>query len=70
MSPTPEPRPGHYTDSCRTVYEATRKGKPPQWHLQRLIGWDGHCYTDQPFAADHFPQAVQRGTFQLIPETK
>lgn len=59
--------PGHYEDSSGTVYAAKQSGKPPVWHLTRLIRFDGHCHDERPFPREDFPRCVERGTFKFIP---
>ena len=64
-TPAPQPTPGRYLDTAGTLYEATRKGRPPGWYLQRLSGYQ-RTYDDAPFPYEQFPLAVQSAAFTLI----
>ena len=61
MSPSPEPRPGLYADSCGTHYHATRHPKTGWW-LDK-------CGSPQPpYQRPDFNAAVLAGLFIFLPQ--
>ena len=65
MSPPPEPRLGHYRDSCGSIYEASRH-KTTGWHLCKWRYPNGHPANGTPFPAPGFPQSVHLQHFILV----
>ena len=64
----PEPRPGHYRDSCGSIYAATRH-KTTGWHLQKWRRANGQPVDGGVFPAPSFPHSVQLGHFLLVETT-
>lgn len=65
MSLSPEPQLGHYTDSCGSIYEASRH-KTTGWHLCKWRYPNGHPANGIPFPAPDFPHSVRQGHFTLV----
>ena len=68
MSEPPEPRPGHYTDSCGSIYLASRH-KTTGWHLEKWRNANGQPANGTAFPASAFPKSVQSGHFTLVETT-
>ena len=66
MSPTPEPIPGYYLDSCQTRYRATHD-KRSGWWLQKMSGEKGR--PPAAFQYADFAAACNAKTFTFQPDT-
>ena len=62
MSPTPEPRPGLYLDSCQTRYQATHD-KRTGWWIHKIGG------PQPPYQKPDFQDAVLAKIFTFQSDT-
>ena len=67
MSPSPEPRPGIYLDSCGTRYLATQEKRTGCWRIQKQTGEKGR--PPAAFECPDFIARVNAGIFTYSPES-